>query len=88
MFDSEFNVNSDLCNVKQYFDNNKRSLSVPKCQLMLIGTHQAIVKMADVRTHNKTEPQPFKHELVAKYFGTYSDSNLIWDDYIVIINHP
>ena len=47
---------------------------------MLIGTHQSIAKMADVRIHISSEP--VKHMSVAKYPGMYIDSNLKWDDHI------
>ena len=76
----ESNINSDLCKVKQYFDINKLSINVQKCQFMLIGTHQSIAKMADVRIHINNEP--LKHVSVAKYLGMYIDSNLKWDDHI------
>ena len=33
------NVNSDIYKVKQYFDINRLSLNVHKCEFMLIGTH-------------------------------------------------
>ena len=47
---------------------------------MLIGTHQSIVKIADVRIHINNEP--LKHLSVAKFLGMYIDSNLKWDDQI------
>ena len=43
----ESSVNSDLCKLKQYFYINRLSLNVQKCEIMLIGTHQSIAKMAD-----------------------------------------
>ena len=76
----ESNVNSDLCKVKQYLDINRLSLNVQKCEFMLIGTHQSIAKMADVRIHINNKP--LKHVSVAKYLGMYIDSNLKWDDHI------
>ena len=47
---------------------------------MLIGTHQSVAKMADVRIHINNEP--LKHVSVAKYLGVYINSNLKWDDHI------
>ena len=76
----ESNVNSDPCRVKQYFDINRLSVNVEKCEFMLIGTNQSIAKMDDVRIHINNEP--LKHVPVAKYLGMYIDSNLKWDDHI------
>ena len=76
----EFDINSDLCKFKQYFYINRFSLNVQKCEFMLIGTHQSIVKMADVRIHINNEP--LKHLTVAKYLGMYIDPNLKRDDQI------
>ena len=47
---------------------------------MLIGTHQSIAKMADVRIHINNEP--LKHVSVAKYLFMYADLNLKSDDHI------
>ena len=76
----ESNVNSDLCKVKQYFYINILSLNVQKCEFMLIGTYQSIVKMAGVRIHINNEP--LKHVSVAMYLGMYVHSNLKWDNHI------
>ena len=75
----ESNVNIDLCKLKQYFDINRLSLNVHKCEFMLI-TLQSISKMAYVRIHINNEP--LKDVSVAKYLGMYVDSNLKWDDHI------
>ena len=76
----EFNVNSDLCKVKQYFDINILSLIVQKWEIMQIGTHQSIVKMADVLI--RINDAPLKHISLAKYLGMYVDLTLKWDDHI------
>ena len=76
----ESNVNIDLCKVKQYFDINRLSVNVQKCECLLIGIHQSIAKMADVRIHINNEP--LKHVSVAKYLVMYIYSNLKWDDHI------
>ena len=60
------------------------SLIVQKCEFMLIGTHQSIAKMADVRIHISNEP--VKHMSVVKYPGMYIDLNLKWDDHINSMN--
>ncbi len=31
-------INNDFYKVKEYFDTNKLSLNVPKCEFMLVGT--------------------------------------------------
>jgi len=41
---------------------------------MLIGIHQSIAKMADIRNHINNEP--LKYVLVAKYLDIYIDANL------------
>ena len=65
----ESNVNSDLCKVIQYLNINRLSLNVHKCEFFLIGTHQSIAKMADVKI--LTNNEPLKHVSVAKYLGIY-----------------
>ncbi len=47
----ENSLNNDLCRLKKYFDVNRLSINVAKCVFILIGTHQAIQKMLDIRVH-------------------------------------
>ncbi len=35
----EITINNDLYSIKEYFDTNKLSLNVPKCEFMLVGTY-------------------------------------------------
>ncbi len=35
----ENNLNSGLCKISEYFNINRLSLNVPKCEFMLIGTY-------------------------------------------------
>ncbi len=37
--ESETTINNDLYRIKEYFDTNKLSLNVPKCELMLVATY-------------------------------------------------
>ncbi len=36
----ETTINNDFYMVKEYFDTNKLSLNVPKCEFMIVGTYQ------------------------------------------------
>ncbi len=47
----ESTINNDLYKVKEYFDTNKLSLNVPKCEFMLVGTYQSLAKVPDIRIH-------------------------------------
>ncbi len=47
---------------------------------MLIGTHQALQKMLDIRIHIDNEP--LKRVSFAKYIGMYIDENLKWNVHI------
>lgn len=76
----ETNLNSDLNRFKSYFDVNRLSLNVPKCEFMLIGTHQALSKVTNINVHINNEP--LEQVSVAKYLGLFIDSNLKWDDHI------
>ncbi len=63
-----------------YFDTNKLSLNVPKCDFMLVGTYQSLAKVPDIRIHINNEP--LKQVTVSKYLGMKIYSNLKWDDHI------
>ncbi len=76
----ENSLNNDLCRLKKYFDVNRLSINVAKCVFMLIGTHQALQKMLDIRVHIYNET--LKRVSVAKYIGMYIDENLKWNVHI------
>ncbi len=77
----ENSLNNEICRLKKYFDVNRLSNNVAKCVFMLIGTHQALPKMLDIRVH--VDNEPFKRVLsVAKYIGMYIDENLKWNVHI------
>ncbi len=52
----ENNLNSDLCNISEYFNINRISLNVHKCEFMLIGTYQSLAKMPEMSIHINNEP--------------------------------
>ncbi len=71
----ENNVNSDLCKISEYFNINRFSLNVPKCEFILIGTYQSLAKMPEMSIHINNEPL---HKVtISKYLGMFIDSNLI-----------
>ncbi len=74
----ESTINNDLYKVKEYFDTNKLSFNVPKCEFMLVGTYQSLAIIPDIRNHINNEP--LKQVTVSKYLGMKIDSNLKWDD--------
>ncbi len=47
---------------------------------MLIGTHQALQKMLDIRV--QIDNESLKRVSVAKYIGMYIDENLKWNVHI------
>ncbi len=74
----ENNLNSDLCKISEYFNINRLSLNVPKCEFMLIGTYQSLAKMPEMSIHINNNPS---HKVtISKYLGMFIDSN--WDDHI------
>ncbi len=76
----ENNLNGDLCKISEYFNINRLSLNVPKCQFMLIGTYHSLAKMLEMSIHINNEPlYKFTN---SKYLGMFMDSNLRWDDHI------
>ncbi len=77
----ENNLNSDLCKISGYFNINRLSLNVPKCEFMLIGTYQSpLAKMPEMSIHISNEPL---HKVtISKYLGMFIDSNFKWDDHI------
>ncbi len=70
----ENSLNNDLCRLKKNFHVNRLSINVAKCVFMLIGTHQALQKMLDIRVHIDNEP--LKRVSVTKYIGMYINENL------------
>ncbi len=76
----ETKINSDLHKLSDYFDENRLSINVPKCDYMQIGTHQSLNKMSETHIHIKNEPL---HRVpIAKYLGMIMDENLKWDNHI------
>ncbi len=49
--DLETTINNDLYRVKEYFDTNKLSLNVAKCEFMQVGTYQSLAKVPDIRIY-------------------------------------
>ncbi len=76
----ENNLNSDLCKISEYYNINRLSLNVPKCEFMSIGTYQSLAKMPERSIHINNEPL---HKVtISKYLTMFIDSNLKWDDHI------
>ncbi len=76
----ENNLNIDLCKISEYFNINRLSLNVPKCEFMLIGMYQSLAKLPEMFIHINNEPL---HQVtIFKYLGMFIDSNLKWDDHI------
>ncbi len=76
----ENNINSNLCKISEYFNINRLSLNVPKCEFMLIGTYQSLAKMPEMPIHINNEP--LDKVPISKHLGMFIDSNLKWDDHI------
>ncbi len=76
----ETTLNNDLYRVKEYFETNMLILNVPKCEFMLVGTYQSLVKVPGIRIHINNEP--LKQVTVSKYLGMKVYSKLEWDDHI------
>jgi hypothetical protein len=76
----ERNLNEDLGRLKSYFDTNRLSLNVPKCEFMQIGTHQSLAKMPDLSIHINNEP--LQRVSMSKYLGLCIDENLRWEEHI------
>ncbi len=63
----ENNLNGDLCKISQYFNINRLSLNVPKCEFMLMGRYQSLAKMPEMAIHINNKPL---HKVtISKYFG-------------------
>ncbi len=76
----ENNLNRYLCKINEYFNINRLSLNVPKCEFMLIRTYQTLAKMQEMSIHINNEPL---HKVtISKYLGMFIDPNLKWDDQI------
>ncbi len=76
-------INDDLSCLKTYFDDNRLSANVDKCEFMLLGTYQALLKIPSPQIHINNEP--LRQVSVAKYLGMYIDENLCWDHHIVTL---
>ncbi len=77
------NINSDLSRLKSYFDTNRLSINVTKCEFMQIGNYQYIAKMPNLLIHTNNEP--LKKVSITKYLGIYIDENLKWDEHINVM---
>ncbi len=73
-------INDDLSCLKTYFDDNRLSVNVDKCEFMLLGTYQALRKIPSPQFHINNEP--LRPESVTKYLGMYIDEYLHWDHHI------
>ncbi len=79
----ENNIKSDLSRIKLYFDTNRLSINVTKCEFMQIDTYQSIAKMPNLMFHINNEP--LKKVSIAKYLGMYIDENLKLDEHINVM---
>ncbi len=71
-------LNSDLCKISEYFNINRLSLNVPKCEFMLTGMYQSLAKLPEMSIHINNEPL---HKVpISNYLGMFIDTNLKWDD--------
>ncbi len=70
----ENNMNSYLSRLKSYFDTNRLSINVTKCEFMQIGTYQPFAQMPNIMIHINNEP--LKKVSIAEYLGMYIDENL------------
>ncbi len=77
------NINSDLSRLKSYFDTNRLSINVTKCEFMQIGNYQYIAKIPNLLIHANNEP--LKKVSITKYLGIYIDENLKWDEHINVM---
>ncbi len=73
-------INDDLSCLKTYFDDNRLSVNVDKCDFMLLRTYQALRKIPSPQIHINNEP--LRQVSVAKYLGMHIDENLHWDHHI------
>ncbi len=73
-------VNDDLSFLETYFDDNRLSVNVDKCEFMLLGTYQALRKIP--RPQISINNEPLRQLSVAKHLGMYIDENLRWDHHI------
>ena len=79
----ESNINSDLTKVADYFDVNRLTINVNKCEYMQIGTYQSLGKMPE--TNISIRGEPLQTVTTAKYLGMYIDKNLKWDSHIDVM---
>ncbi len=75
-------INDGLSCLKTYFDDNRLSVNVDKCEFMLLGTYQALRNIPSPQIHINNKP--LRQASVAKYLGVYIDENLCW---IIILIH-
>ena len=76
----ESKINKDLGKVQKYFQQNKLSLNVNKCEFMLVGTAQKLKQFDSVSI--KINNEPLKKVKCAKYLGMTIDENLRWGNHI------
>lgn len=48
----EANRNNDFNKMTQYLDYNRLSFNIPKCEFMLIDTHQGLTNMSKISVHS------------------------------------
>ena len=72
--------NSDFMLTSEYFNRNKLSLNVGKCECMLVGTQQALEKFKDVNI--RIGNQKVKKVQSTKYLGIHIDENLRWTNHV------
>ncbi len=58
-------INDDLSCLKTYFDDNRLSVNLDKCEFMLLGTYQALHKIPSPQIHINNEP--LRQISVSKY---------------------
>ena len=76
-------INEDLNRLETYFENNKLSLNVDKCEFLLIGTHQQLSKCCDISIKMcNIEVKKVEH---SKYLGITIDKHIKWDKHIDIL---
>ena len=70
-------INEDLSRLETYFEHNKLSLNVAKCEFLVIGTQQQVNKCNDISI--KMCNTEVKNVHSAKYLGMTIDRNIKWD---------
>ena len=76
----ESTIKNDLQKLKTYFNENRLSVNIDKCQFMLIGTYQSLRKIPELNIY--IDDQHVQQVSSAKYLGMLIDSTLKWDLHI------